>query len=82
MSTSPNDHSHLPVEVRLELVVGALADLLAPARSLTTQLKLRANASAATRSDLDHLIELAGSIWERQDAIRSDINQLRGEIRS
>jgi hypothetical protein len=71
--TAPESVSHLPADVRLELLVGHLSDLLSPARELTGALRLKANASVTTRGQLDHLIGLSGSIWERLGAIREEI---------
>ena len=63
--------------VRLELLIGHLSDQLAPARKLVDELKLRANASHTTRLQLEHLSDIAGSIWEHLSAIREEAIQLR-----
>ena len=57
--------------------VGQLSDLLSPTRELVGALRLQANASATTRSKLDHLLEMNGSIWERLGAIREEIAGIR-----
>ncbi len=63
--------------VRLELLIGHLSDQLAPARKLVDELQLRVNASHATREQVRHLSDIAGSIWEHLTAIREEASQLR-----
>ena len=43
--TIPKSMSHLPADVRLELLVGHLSDLLGPAHEIAGALRLQANAS-------------------------------------
>ena len=74
------DHSALPPIVRLELLVGLLSDQLMPARELVAQLKLLANASHVTKSDLALLLEFTGSIWERLGQLTEEIQALRREL--
>ena len=74
--TIPKSMSHLPADVRLELLVGHLSDLLGPAHEIAGALRLQANASVTTRAQLDHLLGLSGSIWERLGAIREEIEGL------
>ena len=64
-------------EVRLELLIGHLADLLTPSRELVNELQLRSNASHVTRGELAFLRQLTGSLWERLGAIREEASQLR-----
>jgi hypothetical protein len=54
--------THLSPEVRLEMFVGHLADQPSTVAALN-KLVLRANASAATRSDLACLHEVLGDLW-------------------
>jgi hypothetical protein len=54
------DHSGLDVRTRLEMLVGLLADELTPTRELVRQIRLRANASYATKSDLEHFLCTTG----------------------
>jgi hypothetical protein len=63
--------------VRLELLIGHLSDVLRPARALIEQLQLRANASVTTRSELEHLCDVTGSIWTTLDQIHAEIRNLR-----
>jgi hypothetical protein len=65
--------------VRLELLIGHLADQLAPARELVDTLRLRSNASTITSGHLDHLCWAAGALCDRLGAIREEVGQLRGE---
>jgi hypothetical protein len=52
--------SRFPVDIRLEMLVGHLADQLPTVHEIEV-LRLQANASVATRGKLDLLIELTGS---------------------
>jgi hypothetical protein len=74
---APVGDSSLDKVVRLELLVGHLADLLTPARELISQLRLRSNASHARRSKLAHLGELVGDLWERLGLIAEEIKDLK-----
>jgi hypothetical protein len=67
-------------EARLELLVGHLADMLHPARELVATLRLRANASAITRGELEHLTDLAGTTWQSLGQIRTEAKSIRREI--
>lgn len=73
----PRDYSGQDPILRLELLVGHFADLLAPARELVARLRLRTNASLATRSDLALLNELSGAIWERLGMITEGLERLK-----
>jgi hypothetical protein len=70
-----SDHSGLDARTRLEMLVGLLANELTPTRELVRQIRLRANASYATKSDLEHLIDSTGSI-------RDDLTFMLLEIKS
>ncbi len=74
---APPDHSHLDRAVRLELLVGHLADLLTPALELILQLRLLTNAGHTTRSELALLNEFTGDIWTRLGIIRDEIEALK-----
>jgi hypothetical protein len=63
--------------IRLELLVRQLSDLISPVRELVSALRLQSNASATTRGELDHLVEIAGIIWEQLRRISSEIAELR-----
>lgn len=73
----PSNLTLVERETRLELLIGHLSDLLAPSRDLVEALQLRSNASALSRGHLDHLVELAGSIWMRLGEIRDEAKSLR-----
>jgi hypothetical protein len=47
----------LPQEVRLEMLIGHLADTLAFTKKTLEAIRLQANASVTTRSKLEHLID-------------------------
>jgi hypothetical protein len=64
-------------EVRLELLIGHLADLLTPARQLVGELKARANASTVTRGHLDRLGSMTAVIWEQLGSIAEEAKVIR-----
>jgi hypothetical protein len=64
-------------EARLEVLIGHLADLLAPAREFVGELQIRSNAASTTRGVLRHLTDLTGSLWRRLGDIREEARQLR-----
>jgi hypothetical protein len=68
-------------EIRLEMLVGYLADQMHPIRELVDALRLQSNASHTTRSKLEHLLQLAGSMWERLGDIREEARLIRAEIK-
>ena len=76
----PTNYSALPPIMRLEMLVGLLFDQLAPARELIAQLKLRANASHATRSDLALLSESSVSIDQQLRQLREEIQDLKKSL--
>jgi hypothetical protein len=63
--------------MRREMMLGHLFDVLMPARELVDALRLQSNASVTTRSKLEHLGELAGSIWEHLGIIREEARHIR-----
>ena len=64
--TVPPNFSGVPPEARLEMLVGMLSELLAPAKTLVNELTLRANASTVTRNpQLENLIGSATYDLER-----------------
>jgi hypothetical protein len=68
------DHSGLPRIVRLEMLIGLLADQLAVTLDSVKQLKIACNASCQTKGALEHLIHLAHLSWEPLDRIASHIH--------
>jgi hypothetical protein len=74
----------IPKEVgwRLELLVGHLSDLLEPAQQLMSELRLRANASHASRSDLEFLIQQHGAIWQHLVIILDEVKEIRAELKA
>jgi hypothetical protein len=73
------NHSHLPQPVRLELLIGHLADALAPARTLIKALRLQANASVTTRTQLEALLDQAGALYQVLRDIRAAFKQLNDD---
>jgi hypothetical protein len=73
----PRTMGHIPVCARLEMMVGTLSDQLAPTRELVAALRLRGNASATTRGELDHLNDLTGALWQRLGIITEELRTLR-----
>jgi hypothetical protein len=68
--------------VRLELLIGHLADILTPARDLVGELRLRANASTVTRGELEHLSYFANDIWMKLDSIREQVAHASLSVKS
>jgi hypothetical protein len=71
------DHSPLPQAVRLEMLVGRLSELLAPADELIAGLRLKSNASAVTRGQIDHLVGMTGLMWEELRKLREQVAQVK-----
>jgi hypothetical protein len=67
------DYSGLPRNVRLDMLIGALADQLVVTVECVKQVKIAANASSQTKGALEHLIHLAHQCWEPLDEIRNNI---------
>jgi hypothetical protein len=67
----PNCMGRFPADIRLEMLVGHLADQL-PTVVEIKALRMQANASVTTRGKLEHLIELTGSIWETLRYVREE----------
>jgi hypothetical protein len=65
----------LPREMRLEMLIGHLADQLPKVSEL--KIVLRSNASAATRNDLANIHDVLGSLWSRIGAIREEAAAIR-----
>ena len=76
---NPPSHSHLPADIRLEMLVGHLADQLTPARGLVTTLRLRSK-STMTRGDLQHLIDMTGSLWMTLNRIKEEATAIRAAV--
>jgi hypothetical protein len=73
------DYSTLNREMRLELLVGHMADAYAQMRPLA-ELRLRANASAESRRTLDYLVQLDGAIWQLLGKLLDEVQGLRSEV--
>jgi hypothetical protein len=65
-----------PVDIRLEILVGHIADQL-PILDEIEALRLQSNASVTTRGKLDPLVELTGSIRETLEHIREKAAAMR-----
>jgi hypothetical protein len=74
--TAPQDHSEQDVRIRLELLVGRLANLLTPARDLVAVLRVRGNASAQTRAALEQLNQCTFLIWKELEQVAEQIREL------
>jgi hypothetical protein len=80
--TSPTkrfDISNMPREMKLELLIGHLFDVLAPTRELVEALRLRDNASATTRAQLDTLIDLTNAVYSVLRDIRARVERDKAE---
>lgn len=66
----------LEANVKLEMLVGRLSDLLIPAREIA-QFRLQANSSVTTRSKLQHFVEVTGAVWEQLNGIQQELVDLR-----
>jgi hypothetical protein len=73
--------SHLATDIRLEMLLGYLADQLAYIGPLVEALRLQSNASVTTRGKLQHLIDMIGSIWETHNRIRDDVADILAIVR-
>jgi hypothetical protein len=67
--------SHLDAAVRAELLVGSLSDVLGPARQWLELIRLRANASHASRSDLAALMGSADFIVQLLMGLSLELRQ-------
>ena len=72
--------SHLRVELRLETPVHVLNNQFAPAARLVEELRLRANASFTTRTELRHLIDMVGALWETHNRIAEEATAIRTQM--
>jgi hypothetical protein len=82
-ATGLKRYDHLPAEVRLELLVGDLAEMLAPVREMVAAIRLLANASVTTRSKLELLLDLTDTVWRTFHRIQQDAKEdglLRGDL--
>jgi len=68
------DVSGLPQKVRLEMLIGLLADQLALTLDNVKELKIACNASCQTKGALEHLIHLAHLSWEPLNRIAGHIH--------
>ncbi len=76
MDDQPNSMTRFPIDIRLEMLVGHLADQLPTVDEIKT-LRLQSNASVTTRSRLDYLIELTGALWKTLEAVREEAAAIR-----
>jgi hypothetical protein len=74
----PTDYGVLEAEVRLELLVGRLQDALERARQVGA-IRVAVNASAATRSSIELILEYEGMILNALKQVREEVRALRGE---
>jgi hypothetical protein len=65
--------ARLPQEVRLEMLIGHFADALGPVQEAARAIRLQSNASATTRSRLEHLIELTSHSWQMLRDIQTHV---------
>jgi hypothetical protein len=79
MNDQPNSMSRFPVDIRLEMLVGHLADQL-PTVAKIEALRLQANASVTTRGKLDLLIQMTGSIRETLGYVREEAAAIRKAV--
>jgi hypothetical protein len=77
---APRSYSHLDADVRAEMLVGHLADMLSPVRALAGAIRLQSNASVVTRGKLEHLLDLTGAVWEELGRIREEVQGLRKDM--
>ena len=72
----PPDQSGLGIDVRLEMLVGRVADRLAEAHQLIKTLKHKQNA-VATRRQTAAALEYVGGIYNELRGIREELEELR-----
>jgi hypothetical protein len=71
------DYGGEDVVWRLELLSGHLSDYVTHTHELVKRLKIRANASHTTRSQLSHLNDLTGDIWQHLRIMREEIAEIK-----
>jgi hypothetical protein len=79
MTLAKYRHDHLPQEVRLEMLIGHLADALGPIREAAEAIRLQSNASVTTRRRLEHLIDLTNHAWSMLNDIRTHVEIIMKE---
>jgi hypothetical protein len=70
----------LDPEVRLQIVMGIFWETMAEAEQLTRTLRLRANASHATRGQLEFLGGMIGAIWETLNRIETEVRDIHAAL--
>jgi hypothetical protein len=78
--TTPVSYSHLSADIRMEMLVGHLSDMLRPTRELAKAFCLQSNASVTTRGKLEHLIDLSGALWEELGRIREEVELIHRQL--
>lgn len=66
--------------VRLELLVGLLSDQLSPVKGLVSKvetIRLRTNASQATRGELEQLTGMITLAWQALETVTTELREIR-----
>jgi hypothetical protein len=74
------DASELPFDVRIEMMVGRMSDHLADTLELSKRIKVRANASHSTRSQLASIAEIQFLVLKETEALQREVASLRRQL--
>ena len=71
--------------IRLELLAGLLSDQLSPVKGLASKveaIRLRTNASQATRGELEQLTGMVTLAWQALEMVEAELKRLREDLKN